>query len=80
MPVHDMVITLSDPDENGDMTGSISSNLIDTGAVGEEKLDGAMHGIESLVLAHACVGMDVETPEYLQGLETAIDGAINNLG
>ena len=29
--------------------------------------------IESMVLAHACAGVDVESPAYLEGLETAIE-------
>ena len=32
----------------------------------------AIDGIESLILAHACAGIDVESPAYLEGLETAV--------
>lgn len=41
--------------------------------------NGAMDGIEALVLAHACAGIDVESPAYLEGIETAVEGAANNL-
>lgn len=33
--------------------------------------------LESIVLAHACAGVDVETKQYVAGLETALDAASN---
>lgn len=33
--------------------------------------------IESLILAHAVAGVDVTTPAYIEGIETAIDKIIN---
>lgn len=38
----------------------------------------AMHAIESLILAHACAGIDVTTPAYVEGIESAFDGCSNN--
>lgn len=35
--------------------------------------------IESLILAHACAGIDVKSPAYLEGLETTMDSIANNL-
>jgi hypothetical protein len=32
-----------------------------------------------MVMAHAIAGVNVETPAYLEGLETAIDACANNL-
>ena len=32
----------------------------------------AMDGVESLILAHACAGLDVTDPAYLEGIETAV--------
>ena len=40
-----------------------------------EEANGLIDGIESLVLAHACAGIDVTTPEYLTGVEDALDAA-----
>lgn len=37
-----------------------------------------MDGIESLILAQAQAGVDVESPAYLEALETAIDAIGNN--
>jgi len=35
--------------------------------------------IEAIALSHACVGVDVTDPKYVEGLRTAIDGLENNL-
>ena len=40
--------------------------------------DSALDAIESLILAHACAGIDVCSPAYLEGIETAIDAISNN--
>ena len=34
--------------------------------------------VESMVLAHACAGIDIESPAYIEGIETAIDAIANN--
>jgi hypothetical protein len=38
-----------------------------------------MDAIESLILGHAIAGVDVTTPAYLEGIESAIEGINNNL-
>lgn len=40
----------------------------------------ALDAIESLVLAHAVAGVDVTTPAYQEGLETALDAISMHLG
>lgn len=35
--------------------------------------DAAIDGIESLVLALACAGTDVSTPEFVEAIETAVN-------
>ena len=42
--------------------------------------DEALDAIEALVLAHAVAGVDVTTPAYQEGLETALDAVANHLG
>jgi hypothetical protein len=37
----------------------------------------ALDGLEALILAHACAGIDVTTPVYLEGIETAVDAIVN---
>lgn len=39
----------------------------------------ACDALEALILAHAVAGVNVESPAYLEGLETAIDAIANNL-
>jgi hypothetical protein len=39
----------------------------------------AMDGIEALILAHACAGIDIETPAYIQGIETAVQACADNV-
>ena len=42
------------------------------------KYNGILDGIESMILAHSCADIDVTTPEYLEGIETAVQAAENN--
>ena len=62
----------------GDGGGTIKSNLHDDAGDSEE-YDGAMHGIESLVLALACAGVDVQTSVFKEALEGAIEACANNI-
>jgi hypothetical protein len=39
----------------------------------------AMDAVEALVLAHACAGVDVASPAYTEGLETAVEACWNRL-
>jgi len=39
----------------------------------------AHDAIESMILAHACAGIDIESPAYLEGIETTVDAIANNL-
>ena len=43
-----------------------------------DMFNSAIDGLESLILAHACAGVDVETAEYVAGVETAIQSIGNN--
>ena len=37
------------------------------------KRNGAIDGIEAMILAHACLDINVTTPAYLEGIETAVN-------
>jgi hypothetical protein len=54
----------------GQSSGTIQSDLHepDDGV----ELTAALNAVESLVLAHASAGIDVQSPEYLTGLETTV--------
>ena len=58
----------------GRIVGPISQDIDHAGTVFSGRID----GIESLVLAHACGGVDVEDLIYIQGVETALDACMNN--
>jgi hypothetical protein len=42
------------------------------------KGNAVIDAILSLILAHACAGIDIESPAYLEGIETAFDALVNN--
>ena len=58
--------------------GKITSDLKD--GSDDAELVAAMDAIESLILAHACAGIDVASPAYVQGIETAVETCWNKLG
>jgi len=60
-------------------SGTISSDLHVIEAGGdEEAYNAAVDGLESLVLAHACAGVNIEDKRYVAGLKSAIEGIANN--
>jgi hypothetical protein len=54
-------------------SGNISSDLPKTCAT-----KSVVDTIESIILEHACAGVDVESRAYLKGLETAIYAIFNH--
>jgi hypothetical protein len=42
------------------------------------EVDAALDALESLIVAHACAGIDVSSPAYVEGIETAYDAIDNN--
>lgn len=63
-------IELSEPDADGNRSAELVSSFMH----GEDD----HHVIESIVLAHAAAGVDVESCAYITGLETAIEAIANN--
>jgi hypothetical protein len=59
--------------------GTITSDLKVGDIPGHEEFDAAMDGIESIILAHHEAGIDVSSPAYLEGIETAVQACANNL-
>ena len=70
-----LFISLSAPDSEGKVSGGITSQIP---RENPDEPDDALDAIESLILAHACAGVDVESPAYIEGLETALDAIDNN--
>jgi hypothetical protein len=69
LPSFGIVVTLT-----GDGGGAISSDLHED----HELYNAGVDGVEALILAHACAGIDITTPAYLEGIETAVDAIANN--
>lgn len=46
--------------------------------IAREKYNGALDAIESLILAHACSGIDVTTKAYIDGIKTTLESCCNN--
>ena len=72
LPCFGIVIEVID---NG---GTIASDLKGDGDNSE--LTAAIDAIESLILAHACAGVDIADLAYVEGIETAVETCWNKLG
>ena len=44
----------------------------------DDEYDAMLDGIEALILAHACAGINVEEDSYVEGVESALQGIANN--
>lgn len=71
-------LSLTYADARGRRPGSVSSSLHSSDA-GDDQFKAAMDAVESLVLAHACAGVDVTDHRYVEGIRTCIDACENNL-
>lgn len=83
LPCYGIVLRLSRENTTSEPgRGSITSNLKVSGETAVDPLDplynAAIDGIESLILAHACAGVHVESPEYVEGIETAVEAVVNH--
>ena len=60
-------------------SGSITSDLKGPAHIAAERwYNAAVDGLESLILAHACAGIDVASPAYVEGVETAVEAISNH--
>lgn len=61
------------------MLASTESNLHnEDNWLSPEPVDTALGGLESLILAHAVAGVNIEDPAYQEGVWTAVDAICNN--
>jgi len=65
---------------NPDSSGSITSSLHDDDEIIFCDYNHAIGGLESLILAHACAGVDIKSAAYIEGIKAAVDAITNNLG
>ena len=55
---------------------SIVSDLREPETTANRRYNSVVDGLEALILAHACAGVDVTSPAYLEGIETAVDAVL----
>ena len=81
LSVHGDTITLTLCGKAGAVSSTLHlpKNTRDYPASVRNQYNGAVDGIESLVLGHAGAGIDVESPAYVEGLTTSIEAIGNNL-
>jgi hypothetical protein len=70
-------LVLSYADAKGRRTGSVSSSL-HTADENDEGFNAAIDAVESMVLGHACAGIDVTDPRYVEGVRTCVEACANN--
>jgi hypothetical protein len=78
LPCFSIAITLGpeDPEHPGTYQGGTIASDLKRQA--DSRLGrAAMDAVEALVLAHACAGVDVASPAYAEGLETAVEACWN---
>jgi hypothetical protein len=71
-------LSLTYADARGRRSGNVTSSL-HTSEEDDEEFNAAMDAVESMVLAHACAGIDVTDPRYVEGVRTCIDACANIL-
>jgi len=71
-------LALTYVDAIGRRTGSISSSLHTADEDGD-RFNAAIDAVESMVLAHACAGLDVTDPRYVEGIRTCVEACANKL-
>ena len=77
LPSFGIVVTLGREDgESTPRASTIESDLHGSDETAEEKA--AIDAIESMILAHAAAGVDIESPAYMEGIETAFDAVSNH--
>jgi hypothetical protein len=74
LPRHGVEIVI----QTGEGAGQLHSNLGRAFAPMDETDRIIVDTMESIVLAHACAGVDVESSAYAEGLETALDAIANH--
>jgi hypothetical protein len=75
-------ITVQVMTNNGKPAGTIESELkkhfIGDGPSNDPELLAVVDALESLILAHACAGLDISSPAYVEGLRTSLEAIANH--
>ncbi len=71
-------LSLTYADARGRRSGNVTSSL-HASDPNDDQFNTAMHAVESMVLAHACAGIDVTDPRYVEGIRTCVESCAINL-
>lgn len=74
LPIYGIIVEI----DEANSCGSIKSNLKENNR--NTRFNAAIDMLESLILAHACAGINIESRGYIIGIETAVDALCNNEG
>lgn len=81
LPCYGMIIQLSRKNcRKTPGSGTITSDLKQATTPQDVEYIAAIDGLESLILAHACAGIDVASPAYREGIKTAVEAIANQFG
>ena len=74
LPCYNIIVSLTN-DGGGVIQSGLSCDESYRDATFEH--NAAINGLESLILAHACAGIEITDPAYICGIEVAIDAIFN---
>jgi hypothetical protein len=61
-----------------DGSGKLATRIEQSMEIGDEAFNAAVNAVESLVLAHACAGVPVDSEDYVTGVKTTLEAISNN--
>lgn len=70
-------LALTYANAQGRRTGSVSSSL-HTADGDDDRINAVADAVESMVLGHACAGVDVTAPRYVEGIRTCLEACANS--
>ena len=78
LPLYNIIIKFDEENKTWYLTSDILGEFSDDNdkylnPEDYREFRGLLDGIESLILALVCAGVDIETPEFLEGIETTIE-------
>ena len=79
LPCHGFEIELSDDGSCGSVKSDLSTNDSAANYLFLDEYHFYVDAVESMVLAHACAGIDIESFAYVEGIETTIEALANKI-
>lgn len=74
LPCFGIVVECSDNSKGGTITSDLLKEYDDPKG---RDYCAAVNAVESMILAHACAGVNVLSPGYVEGIETAMEQVFN---